>query len=100
MTTIHKKKNNKNTTGSVFALVAEVTTAAVAITGVAVAATTMLKNKKIRGKVIKVLKNVKDQTTGYVKAIKTELNAGEEISVAKKTVVGAKKVAAKVTIEK
>jgi hypothetical protein len=71
----------------------------VAVAGVAVAATTMLKNKKIRGKVEKALKNVKGQTTGYIKAIKKELNVQEEIGAVKKSVVSAKKVEEKATTE-
>jgi uncharacterized membrane protein len=95
MTTIHKKKINENITGSVFALVAGVTTAAVAVAGIVVATSRVLKNKKIRGKIEKTLTSVKNQTTDYVKAIRDDLNTKEDIDAANRIVIHAKKVVKK-----
>jgi hypothetical protein len=94
MITIHKK-NNENIIGSIFALVAGVTTAAVAVTGVVVATTRVLKNKKVMGKIEKTLITVKNQTTGYVKAIRKDLTPEEEIIAANKIVVHTKKAVRK-----
>ena len=58
-----KKQNNKHlSTGSVIAGIA----GAVAVTGVAVAATIALKDKKTRDKVKNALSGVKDQAMDYM----------------------------------
>src|ERR1035437_9146251 len=82
MTSKHRKKqgNNKNTIGSVVTGMA----GAVAIAGVAVAATMALKDKKTKKKEKKVLIDVKDQATDYVETLKTESNVGEGIHPLKK----------------
>lgn len=82
MTNKHRKKhgNNKNAIGSVVSGVA----GAVAIAGVAVAATMALSDKKTRKKVKKVLIDVKDQATDYVETLKTDSNVGEKTHPIKK----------------
>ncbi|MDP3987754.1 MAG: hypothetical protein Q8P80_01275 [Candidatus Levybacteria bacterium] len=93
MTDKNKKKqnNNKNTVGSVVVGVA----GAVAIAGVAVAATMALKDKKSREKVKKVLINVKDQAIDYVETLKKEPNAKETTNTVKKIAEDTKKVVKK-----
>ncbi|PIP74342.1 MAG: hypothetical protein COX78_03295 [Candidatus Levybacteria bacterium CG_4_10_14_0_2_um_filter_35_8] len=84
---------NKNKVGSVVAGVA----GAVAIAGVAVAATMALKDKKSREKVKKVLVNVKDQAMDYVETLKKEPNVKETTSKVKKIAEDTKKVVDKNT---
>lgn len=95
MTDKNKKKQNnkKNTVGSVVAGVA----GAVAIAGVAVAATIALKDKKSREKVKKVLVNVKDQAMDYVETLKKEPNVKETTNKVKKIAKDTKKVVEKNT---
>lgn len=71
---IDKKKDDKKTIGSVVAGVA----GAVAIAGVAVAATMALKDGKTREKIKKALSNVKDQAIDYVETLKKESNVKKE----------------------
>lgn len=95
MTTTHQKKqNDKNTISTVVAGVA----GAVAIAGVAVAATMALKDEETRQKVKKVLINVKDQAIDYAEALKTEPNVEEESNKIKHIVTAVKIRTAKTQI--
>lgn len=75
-----KKQDHNKNIGSVVAGVA----GAVAVAGVAVAATMALRDEKTREKAKKVLTNVKDQAIDYVDTLKTEPNKREKSSSIKK----------------
>lgn len=93
-TSNQKKHNNKNIVGSVAAGVA----GAVAIAGVAVAATMVLTDEKTRKKVNKAITDVKDQAMEYVDALKTgEKSVKENGSVKKPAKVVTKKLEKKIT---
>ncbi|MDP2692845.1 MAG: hypothetical protein Q8O88_04370 [bacterium] len=77
----HKKQeDNKNAIGSVVAGVA----GAVAIAGVAVAATMALKNEKTRKKVKGVLIDMKNQAIDYFDTLKTEPSAVRGVRLSRK----------------
>ncbi len=82
MTNTNQKKqdDNKNTVSPIITSVA----GAVAIAGVAVAATMALRDEKTRKKVKKVLTNVKDQAIDYVESLKEDSDVGEGIHAIKK----------------
>lgn len=75
-----KKQDHNKNIGSVVAGVA----GAVAVAGVAVAATMALRDEKTREKAKKVLINVKDQAIDYVGTLKTESNDGEKTQRSKR----------------
>lgn len=92
MTTVNPNKqvNNKNIIRSVVAGLA----GAVAITGVAIAATVALKDERTRKKVKKTLINIKDQATEHVKTLKIKSNRRKKTLTAKKNATVTKNVVA------
>lgn len=90
MKTVNPKKqvDNKNIIRSVVAGLA----GAVAITGVAIAATIALKDERTRKKVKKTLISIKDQATECVNTLKTKSNKREKTLPAKKIALVTKKL--------
>lgn len=90
MATTHRKilGHNKSAMGSVAAGVA----GAVALAGVAVAATMVMQDEKTRGKVRNVLMNAKDKAIDYIDTFKTESNTKKGVNTIKKIVNDTKNV--------
>jgi len=90
MTTIHQGKQNDNKTriGSVVAGVA----GAIAVAGVAVAATMALKDEKTRKKVKNALISAKDKAIDYVDTFKTESNAKKGTNKIKEIAINLKRL--------
>lgn len=84
-----KKKTKKSGSNSIFKAVA----GAIIGTGVAVAGTMFMKDKKNRDKVNKVLTKAKKQTTDYIKKVEKKVKK-EETVIVKKPI---KKVNKKIT---
>jgi flagellar basal body-associated protein FliL len=93
MTHQKQQKHKKNSMGVLAAGVA----GAVAIAGVAVAATLALKDENTREKVKKTLNDVTDQAREYVDKIKTEQNPEEVVEKVKKITTQTKKIVEKNT---
>lgn len=90
------QKNNKGRLGSIVAGVAS----AVAVAGVAVAATIALKDKKTREKVKKSLEGIKDRAINYVESLEKKPETKKIISNTKKSskkIIKVTKKAKKVT---
>lgn len=81
MTAINQKKNENN---KAIKSVAAGVAGALAVAGVAVAATMAMKDEKTREKVKKVLIDVKDKAIEYIDTLKTEPGNKKETNSIKK----------------